>query len=347
MSGVDKETVEKALDAFAEQESKLDEWAAEVSADTGESGADKDGVTVLSVEKGTGESVPDLKVDAVVRTSTSKLTRDEARKLVEDLYDEFDDVVGPEGELHADRLAEYTSVITYWYTSFKTKEEKMGTFAKYPKFLELFGKKSATDISVGDVMKKFGGKTYEEAIKADEQADRIANVAGIIIANKGVDFSRKLDEDDYALLAKFGVDDPRRFHTMGELTGISAETLLADDGSGVVYNSDYDEAVRGMFGGLTEGNECAAGEEVTLDDVMGGISPMFMKRVFKMDKSDVREVPDCMEDDDSPADTIVCPFDVPGGMQPHLDAANTKVNLVEGLVFGIEKSKETDDSGKW
>lgn len=302
MADLDMDTAEKAYEAFSEQDSSLDSWTAEVVSETDAPAPEQpgDGQEKTVGETRTVEEVPVRKAD------TAKLTREQAKELTMPDYDTFDDVVDSDG-ICPDRLAEYTSVIPFFYTSFRSKKEKMGTLPKYPRFLALFGVDDPAEISMADVLKHFSPGMYESYMEADSDADCLAKSAGEIIARNGFDFSRKLGEEDYRILERNGVKDPGKYLTVADVTGISAETMAYDKDSGVVYNSDYEAAMGEMFG-----SSCAAGSEsvVSLDELFSGLDPKVLKGIIGKDVSDIHETePEYDDEGDGEDPSPFIPFD--------------------------------------
>jgi hypothetical protein len=292
MADLDKETAEEAYKAFEEQAGNIDAWEAAVDENTEEDKEETKEETKEEPEvSAETEPEPERKVEPDVPGDTSKvglinskLTREQAKRLTVPDYDEFDDVVDDKG-VRPERLAEYTSVIPFWYKSFKDGTEKMGMLPKYPRFLDRFGVSEASRISMGDVLKEFSPKLYEQLMDADMDADRLAKSGGEIIAKRGLDFSRKLDEEDYKILERNGVKDFRKYKTVAEVTGLSEGIMDVDPDEGCVYNADYAEAMAG----LTGNSEDADVEVVSLDDVIGGLNPKFLKGFLGKNASEIRE----------------------------------------------------------
>jgi len=310
MGMLDQKTIDEADRAFDEQENSLSEWEADVKKDDDET-VTSEGKSNSDSDDGTGDSAderPATEIRVDVRTAaktepSGKLTREQAKELVMADYADFDDVVGDSG-IDPEKLAEYTSVIPFWYKSFRDGKEKMGTMPKYPLFLDLFGVTEATSISMGDVYRKFAPEKYESDMKADEQADRLARAAGEIVSRRGLDFERKLDDDDYEILEKAGVENPRKYRTVSEVTGMNPGVMEYDGSSNVVYNADYAEAMGGFIGDETDGEV----EVVSLESVIAGLSPKFLKGFIGKDAGEIREVYDGPEEDESGEPFV--PFDL-------------------------------------
>lgn len=304
MANLDKETAEEAYRAFEEQAGDIDTWEAEVNASAGEPG-DADGNDAGDAPGHPGEpgDVPESghaaardipgdssKVDLI----NGRLTREQAKRLTVPDYDEFDDVVDGNG-VRPERLAEYTSVIPFWYKSYKDGTVKMGTLPKYPRFLDRFGVSDASGISMGDVLKEFAPKLYSELMERDMDADRLAKSGGEIIASRGMDFSRKLDEEDYKILERNGVKDFRKYRTVAEVTGLNEEIMEVDRDAGCVYNADYAEAMSGFCGDESGGKEV---DVVSLDEVIGGLDPKFLKGFLGKNAAEIKEDDDEIPDDE-------------------------------------------------
>lgn len=308
MADLDKETAEEAYKAFGEEDSSLDAWEAEAGNDDlvekEPTGQDVD--TELDGGKTKKEPPMISGNSGMVDLINGKLTREQAKELTCPEYDSFDDVVDGNG-IRAERLAEYTSVIPFWYKSYKDGKEKMGTIPKYPQFADLFGVKDTASISMGDVLRKFAPEHYDSVMSADRESDLLAKCAGEIIARRGLDFSRKLDEDDYAVLERNGVKDPRKYGTVSDITGIGAAVMEVDPDEHCVYNADYAEAVSGMFGGPEDGSEV---EVVSLDEVLGCLDPKVLKGLVGKDRNDIVEVEADYGDDNADEDTTFVPFDM-------------------------------------
>ena len=304
MADLDRETAEEAYRAFEEQAGDIDTWEAEVDASAGEPGdADGDdagdspghsGEPGDAPEPGnaTARNVPgdSSKVDLI----NGRLTREQAKRLTVPDYDEFDDVVDGNG-VRPERLAEYTSVIPFWYRSYKDGTEKMGMLPKYPRFLDRFGVSDASSISMGDVLKEFAPKLHHELMERDMDADRLAKSGGEIIATRGMDFSRKLDEEDYKILERNGVKDFRKYRTVAEVTGLNEGIMEVDRDAGCVYNADYAEAMSGFCGEDSGSGEV---EVVFLDEVIGGLDPKFLKGFLGKNAAEIKEVEDAIPADE-------------------------------------------------
>lgn len=313
MGMLDQKTIDEADRAFDEQVYTLSDWEADVRKDD-EAGntvpeAGSGGETADEPAGSGGESrTVEIKVNVKPAANdgpVGKLTREQAKGLVRADYSDFGDVVGESG-IDPDRLAEYTSVIPFWYKSFRDGKEKMGTMPKYPLFLDLFGVTEVTSISMGDIYRKFAPEKYEADMKADEQADRLARAAAEIVAKRGLDFGRELDEEDYGMLEKAGVDDPRKYRTVAEVTGLNPGVMEYDDSTNVVYNADYAEAMGGFMGQDTDGDV----EVVPLEDVIAGLSPKFLKGFIGKEAGEIREVYDGPAEDGD--DEPFIPFDMDG-----------------------------------
>lgn len=310
MGMLDQKTIDEADRAFDEQETSLSEWEADVKKDDDEL-VTSDGKSNSDSDDGAGDSAgerPATEIKVDVKTAakpepSDKMTREQAKELVMADYSDFDDVVGDSG-IDPEKLAEYTSVIPFWYKSFRDGKDKMGTMPKYPLFLDLFGVTEATSISMGDVYRKFAPEKYESDMKADEQADRLARAAGEIVSKRGLDFERKLDDDDYEILEKAGVENPRKYRTVAEVTGMNPGVMEYDESSNVVYNADYAEAMGGFIGDETDGEV----EVVPLESVIAGLSPKFLKGFIGKDAGEIREVYDGPEEDES--DEPFVPFEL-------------------------------------
>lgn len=297
MANLDKETAEEAYKAFEEQAGDIDAWEAAVAETADEVDEETDEGTKEELketveETAEKETEPEHKVEPDVPGDTSKvglinsrLTREQAKCLTVPDYDDFDDVVDGRG-VRPERLAEYTSVIPFWYKSFKDGTEKMGMLPKYPRFLARFDVSEASSISMGDVLKEFAPKLRDSLMDADLDADRLAKSGGEIIARSGLDFSRKLDEDDYAILERNKVKDFRKYKTVADVTGLHEDIMNVDPDEGCVYNADYAAAMAG-FGGGDDGAEV---EVVQLDDVIGGLNPKFLKGFLGKNASEIKEV---------------------------------------------------------
>ena len=297
MADLDREIAEEAYMAFEKQAEDIDAWEAatddagksrETPGETpGETPAetDKDGVRSRPAPAVSGDSD---RVDIINR----HLTREQAKELTRPDYDEFDDVVDGSG-IRPERLAEYTSVIPFWYRSYRDGQEKMGMLPKYPRFLDLFGVNEASAISMSDVMGRFAPELHRDLMERDRDADRLARAGAEIIARRGIDFSRQLDEDDYSVLERAGVKEPRKYRTVAEVTGISRSVMDVDPGQGCVYNADYAEAMSGMFGG-------GAGDDgievVSLEEVIGGLDSKFLKGFLGKNADEIRETGDGIPD---------------------------------------------------
>lgn len=302
MAELDKATADEAYRAFEEQAGDIDAWAAAVDADVGEQqeadGKEPEDELEHPAETGAGtepepEPEPsagtprDVQGDATkVELINSKLTREQAKRLTVPDYDEFDDVVDGTG-IRPERLAEYTSVIPFWYKSYKDGTEKMGMLPKYPRFLARFGVTEASSISMGDVLKEFAPKLHSDLMERDMDTERLAKSGGEIIARRGLDFSRKLDDDDYKILERNGVKDPRKYKTVADVTGLNESIMDVDPGVGCVYNSDYADAMSGLCGGDSGSADV---EVVSLDDVIGGLDPKFLKGFLGKNASEIKEV---------------------------------------------------------
>jgi hypothetical protein len=274
MADLDKETIEAADRAFDEEAKKLDEWESALAAEsTPEEPAGEPG-------EPSPENPGEPSAESTSSTEPPRLpTREEARAMVLADYDTFDDVV-EDGKLVPSRLAEYTSGIAYSFKSFTTGETKVKTLPKYPRFLEIFGAESASEITVADVMERFGGEEYEKAIYADRQATKLAMAAGRIIEYSGLEMDRELTEKDYGIMTECGVDSPRKYRTVGEVLGMdgSAFEFAPDSDLKCVYNSEYEDTVSGLFGAPDEDDEP---EVVSLDDVMSGVDMKMFDRMTR------------------------------------------------------------------
>ena len=301
MADLDRETIDAADRAFDDETKKLDEWEAAVSVESPDTpGEPADNTREKSQEAPCeGGQVTEPKAE-----SPRLPTREEAKAMVLADYDTFDDVV-EHGELVPARLAEYTSEIAYSFKSFTTGDTKIKSFPKYPKFLEIFGADNACDISVADVMKRFGGDEYEKAIHAERQMTKLAMAAGKIIEYSGLDMSKELTEKDYGIMEECGVDSPRKYHTVGEIMGMdnSMFAFSPDSELKCTYNSEYEDAVSGIFGAPAEDEEP---EMVSLDDVMSGVDMKMFERMTRGSRSPLHtEIPG-----DEPGDSgMFMPFD--------------------------------------
>lgn len=274
MADLDQETIEAADRAFDEEAKKLDEWESALDRESPDEGPD------MKPPEPSPEPPGDQATETPAKVEPPRLpTREEAKAMVLADYDTFDDVV-KYGELDPARLAEYTSGIAYSFKSFTTGETKVKTLPKYPRFLGIFGAESASEITVADVMKHFGGEEYEKAIYADRQATKLAMAAGRIIEYSGLDMDRELAEKDYGILAECGVDNPYRYRTVGEVLGMdrSMFEFSPDSELKCTYNSEYDEAVSGLFGAPSVDEEP---EVVSLDDVMSGVNMEMFDRMTR------------------------------------------------------------------
>jgi len=293
MAELDNETVEEACRAFDGDDAGMDAWESAVDAPSEgkEEHADDGGTAGDTGDTPDGET-PDgdkgcLRGDmSKVEMINSRLTREQAKSLTLPEYDSFGDVVDGHG-VRPERLAEYTSVIPFWYKSFKDGTGKMGMLPKYPRFLDLFGVSEASRISMTDVLEKFAPGLHRELMDRDRDADLLARSAGEIISRRGLDLSRKLDDDDYAILERNGVKDPRKYRTMSEVTGLNEGIYDADPDAGVVYNSDYAAAMAGMSG-KDNADDCF--ETVSLEDVIGGLDPKYLKGFLGKGASEIKEV---------------------------------------------------------
>ena len=301
MADLDKETIEAADRAFDDETKKLDDWEAAVSGespDTPDEPAD-DNHGEPQETPCEGGQLTEPKVE-----SPRLPTREEAKAMVLADYDTFDDVV-EHGELVPARLAEYTSGIAYSFKSFTTGENKVKTMPKYPRFLEIFGVESASEITVADVMKHFGGEEYEKAIHADRQATKLAMAAGRIIEYSGLEMNRELTEKDYGILTECGVVNPYKYRTVGEVLGMdqSVFEFSPDSELKCTYNNAYEDAVSGLFGAPSEDEEP---EVVSLDDVMSGVDIKMFDRMTRGNRSPVyTKIPG-----DEPGDSeMFMPFD--------------------------------------
>lgn len=293
MADLDKETAEEAYRAFEQEAEDIGAWTAEVDGVQPEKKEETPEDTPETPEETPEDTPEEKKVESDIKGDTSKvglinskLTREQAKRLTVPDYDEFDDVVDGNG-VRPERLAEYTSVIPFWYKSFKDGTEKMGTLPKYPRFLDRFGVTDATSISMTDVLKEFNPKLHDSLMDKDMEADRIARAGGEIIARRGLDFSRKLDDEDYAILERNGVKDCRKYRTVAEVAGISESVMDVDPDEGCVYNADYAEAMAGMCGDDAGASDV---EVVSLDDVIGGLDPKFLKGFLGKNASEIKEV---------------------------------------------------------
>lgn len=270
MAELDEITIEEAGKAFNAEASKLDAWTTAVDEGTTQE-------TEPSKEEAPAEPVQAGEAANETTAGDAMPSREEARKLVRYDYMHFDDVV-ENGRLVPERLAEYTSVIPYRYTSFATGEQKIMTMPKYPGFLDIFGVEKACDISAADVMKHFCGEEYEKAMYADRQANNLAKAAGRIIEYSGMDMSRALTEKDYDIMSECGVDHPHTYKTVGEVLSMDASMFefCPDSELKCTYNSDYEDEVSGLFGAPTV--EEAPGV-VSLDDVMSGLDMKLFDRM--------------------------------------------------------------------
>ena len=349
------------------EDDNLDEWLAAVK-DSGKDAATKDSAAT-ELESASDASEEDEKrvepepevppeepapegaslktsVTDAVKLINKHMDRETAKKLTLPEYDDFDDVV-KDGGVNPARLAEYTSVIPFWYMSFKDKKEKIGYIPKYPGFLRIFGVTRANDISVADVLKKFAPDDFERVMGAERDSELLAKAAAIIVARRGLDFSRKLDDEDYGVLESVGVKNPRRFRTVSEISGLGPEVLDYDTDSNVVYNPDYAAAANSAFGG--EAPVAGDDDVVSMDDIMGGLDKNVFRSVFKRPIDDVHSVAE-----DSGKDTgetegegeesapMFVPFHMPGS-----DAMKDIDSRRKGKVAGLFGSaSEPDAEGK-
>ena len=318
MAELDRKIADEAYKAFAGEDGNLDEWAAEVdsaspepSGETGKEEAKEEepGETAVPPGADAGDDGPaeDEKPETETKDETkdekpvpetaegmskvdlinSRLTREQAKKLTLPLYDDFGDVVCKDG-IRPERLAEYTSVIPYWYKSYKDGTEKMGTLPKYPRFLARFGATEASSISMTAVLKEFAPELHDQFMDADRDAECLAKSASIIIAKRGLDFSRKLVDDDYDIMEKNGVKNPRKYKTVAEITGMNTAVMDVDPDIECVYNPDYADAMERMVRGETD--DAGAEEVVSLESVMGNLDPKIFKGFMGQNASDVKEL---------------------------------------------------------
>jgi len=250
--GLDKEVVDEAIDAF----DSLDEWSNAVGS----------------------EGTADSPVEVVVETEMLP-SREEARKSVIYDWDDFSDVIS-NGEVDLARYSEYCTEIEFIYRSMDGKT-KVGRMAKYPGFVTLMGAKSASDITVYSVAMKFI-PGHSETINAHMQADLLAQAAGeILSAEPWVEPSAKLTDADYATLERYGVDDPRKYVTKGELmmaAGAGMAFAACDGNVGAGYCDDY--AADAASFGFVEPEE-STGDVVSIDDIVGGLPESLMKNLRK------------------------------------------------------------------
>ena len=280
MADLDKETIEAAEKAFDEEAKKLDTWEAALAAESALDRESPDEEPDMKPQESSREPPGDQATETPAKIEPPRLpTREEAKAMVLADYDTFDDVV-EDGKLVPSRLAEYTSGIAYSFKSFTTGETKVKTMPKYPRFLAIFGAESASEITVADVMKHFGGEEYEKAIYADRQATKLAMAAGRIIEYSGLEMGRELTEKDYGIMIECGVDSPRKYRTVGEVLGMdgSAFEFAPDSDLKCVYNSEYEDTVSGLFGAPAEDDEP---EVVSLDDVMSGVDMKMFDRMTR------------------------------------------------------------------
>ena len=272
MTELDDITIEEADKAFNAEASKLDAWTTAVDEETTQE-------TGPSKEEGPAEPVQDGEADTETPAGDAMPSREEARKLVRYDYMHFDDVV-EDGRLVPERLAEYTSVIPYRYTSFATGEQKIMTMPKYPGFLDMFGVEKACDISVANVMKHFCGEEYENAMHADRQANNLAKAAGRIIEYSGMDMSRTLTEKDYDIMSECEVDHPHMYKTVGEVLGMDASMFefCPDSELMCTYNREYEDEASGLFGAPTVEE---SPDVVSLNDVMSGVDMTLFDRMTR------------------------------------------------------------------
>lgn len=254
--GLDKEVVDEAVNAFE----TLDEWSTAVS-----SGGNPEPTVV---ETKTEE------VDAALLPS-----REEARKSVVYDREDFSDVVTG-GQVDMEKLAEYCSEIEFSYRSVDGKS-KVGRMPKYPGFLALMGASSASEISAYSVAVKFipGGAAE---VESHRQADLLAQAAGeILSAEPWVDPTGMLTDSDYATLERYGIREPRRFSTKGELmmaAGAGMAFAACDGNLGTDYRDDYAADISAF--GFDEPEE-SAGDAVTLDEIVAGLPESLMRNLRK------------------------------------------------------------------
>lgn len=271
MADLDKETIEAADQAFDAEIAKLDDWESAMAE------AKSDGTPQEVKEPEGKETGPEP--ETVKETGTApakKLTRDEAKALVLHDYDSFDDVVS-NGELDFAKLAEYTSVIVFWFKSFKSGKEKQGQIYKYPKFLELFGASKAHEISISAVLEKFAPDEFKKSMEDDRDADRRAMASAEVLGRGEFNTARKLDDAAYEILKKYKVNDPEQYKTVGDVLGTASIDFGYDESSELkcVYNSSYADAMEEMTGEDMPGNF----EEISMEDVMAGVDMDMFNRM--------------------------------------------------------------------
>lgn len=253
MAKLDKKTADEAFKAFIDHNAELDEWDSDEFSPDSQMPAEQLPPTGVKEEPPDGPaprldkpkpsilSGDDTKVSLINR----KLTRSQAKELTLPEYDAFDDVV-ENGEVNLARLAEYTSTIPFYYHAVRSSKEKMGFLPKYPLFLALFDVKKCSDISVSAVLAHFAPGDYENAMRAEREADAVARSGAELIAKYGLDMNRKLDDGDFEVMRRNGVKDTSRFSTLGDVCGFNPDMFECDSGCTVMYNSDYEREMRGV-----------------------------------------------------------------------------------------------------
>jgi hypothetical protein len=336
---IDDETIEKAVQAFDE----LDEWDAAIESQSGKNDKKAGGPATISGES-TGTVVlgaPEVKkskapkpvkvqkdepseedkksdwpVSPKAKMIAAHYTREQAKELTKPAYDDFSDVVS-NGAVSPARLAEYTSSIPFYYKSPVSDKEKMSWLPKYPKFLALFGVTDPSKITITEVFKKFDPKGYQDAMDADSESEKLARAGSLIIAQKGIDFNRELDESDYDILTRCGVKDPKKYKTVAQVTGIDNSIMQIDPDANVVYTKEYNDAMNETFG---KPDGAPEPDVVSLDDIFGGLDPNLVRGFLGKKPGDIKAIePDSEEGEEpSPAQAFV-PFSTARREPPSLN----------------------------
>lgn len=256
-------------------------------------------------KQGTGKQ--DWPASAKAKMILAHYTREQAKELTRPEYDDFDDVVSG-GAVSPARLAEYTSSVPFFYKAVRTKEEKMGWLPKYPGFLALFGVTDPSKISVSDVFRKFDPKGYSDAMESEEEGEKLARAGSVIIAQRGLDFGRELDESDYAILKRFGVKNPEKYRTVAQVTGMDSSAMRSDPGSNAVYTKEYRDAMEEAFG---KDDGAPETEVVSLDDIMAGLDPNIARGFLGKRPDEIHAVKPEYETVDDEGDSTGAPAFVP------------------------------------
>lgn len=165
-------------------------------------------------------------------------TREEALKLVNLKLvnkEDFNDVIDDETQMvNPAKLAEYTKMIKFKYSSVADGCLKFAELVKYPGFLSLFDNKdSFTDINLADVMKLFSPVSYQQAM--DEQQDEInlseaaSEIIEVMVKENRLSPTAELTQEDKNILIAHGVKNVHQYMTIKDIA--PQISLLTDDDS--------------------------------------------------------------------------------------------------------------------